>query len=107
VGREILVNWAALLALGFGLLAGLGMLRSVRWVFGTAVALMLVQVAFWTTFLAFADERASGSDWNVDLAAAFFLSLTAVVPYVAVGAVITATATAVLGQIGRSRAGKW
>jgi hypothetical protein len=79
VATEIFGNYAPLLALLLGLLAGLAMLRSARWVLGAA-ALALLQVVFWTVFLTFADARGAGSDRNLGLALAFFLSLVAVIP---------------------------
>jgi high-affinity K+ transport system ATPase subunit B len=109
VGREAFV-WSAFLALLCGLLAGLGMFRSVRRVFGVTVAFMLWQVAFWTVLLTFArpDERTADADWNTDLLVSFFLSLVAVIPYTTIGAVLSATGVALARRFGGGRrAEKW
>jgi len=108
VGREAFFAWSPFLALLCGLLAGLGTFRSVRRVFGVAVALILWQVAFWAVFLTFAGaEEWADTDWDPALVGALFLGLVAVIPYTTIGAVLGATAVALGRRFGGRRAEKW
>jgi hypothetical protein len=106
VATEFFGNYAPLLALLLGLLAGLAMRRSARWVLASAAVLALVQVVFWTVYLTFADARDADSDRNLGLALPFFLSLVAVIPYTAISAVVSASVIAVARHVGRRLAQK-
>ena len=86
--RELFL-WSPFIALGFGVIAGLGCLRSWRFVYGAVgLALLLQMIAWPVLFVLFRDPEAKLSDWQIDLGAGWVRSLLGVFPYTALGAVL-------------------
>jgi hypothetical protein len=97
VAREAFV-WAPFIALGCGVVAGLGVLHSPKRAFTLAVASMLLQLVAWKALfmIAGAERRDEPGDWNPDLYAGFFLGLVVVTPYTVIGAAIGGAAVGLL-----------
>jgi hypothetical protein len=97
--------WAPFIALGCGVLAGLGTLHSVKRAVALALALSLVQMVAWIAIL-LTERPDPPGDWNTDLWAGFLLGLIVVTPYTTIGAVASATAVGLLcPKARRTRAG--
>jgi hypothetical protein len=87
--------WAPLLALGCGVIAGLGALHSVKRALALTLASWLVQMAAWIAVLLIGGREQPG-DWNTDRWADFLLCLMVVTPYTTIGAVVGGTAARLL-----------
>ena len=88
--RELFL-WSPFIALALGVLAGLGSLRSWRFVYGAVgLALLLQMIAWPALFVLFRDPEAERSDWQIDLGVGWIRSLLGVFPYTALGAVLGA-----------------
>jgi len=85
------LTWAPFIALGCGVLAGLGILHSMKRVFALAVTLWAIQVVAWMAIfvIAGAEQRNQPGDWNADLYGGYFISLLVVTPYTVLGAVVS------------------
>jgi hypothetical protein len=97
--------WAPLIALGCGLIAGLGGLHSARRIFGLGLALMAGQVIAWMVVLMLAARLGEGhTDWNPDLWASYLLSLCVVIPDTVIGGVLSGVVVGLLQ--GKARPGR-
>ena len=107
MAREAFASWAPFLALGCGILAGLGRLHSAKRVFGLAVVLVLIQMAAWTAIFTIAEvePHEKAADWNTTLGAAFLVSLLVALPYTVIGAVLSGTAVGLLRRRARRNRG--
>jgi hypothetical protein len=100
--------WAPFLALGCGVIAGLGVLHSVKRAFALAVTLWAIQVVAWMAVfvIAGAEQRDQPGDWNADLHGGYLVSLIVITPYTTIGAVVSGIAVGLLSPKGRrNRAG--
>jgi hypothetical protein len=80
--------WPSVIAFLAGGIAGLGIFRSGGWVLGLALGLGLAQIIGWMVLPLALLAEARTEDWNTVLWANFLLSLTVVVPYTTIGALV-------------------
>lgn len=81
-------TWAWSIALGCGVIAGLGCLHSAKRAFALAGALMLVQMIVWIAIFR-------------DLCGGYFLSLIVALPFTVIGTVLSGTVVGLLRRRAR------
>jgi hypothetical protein len=92
-------SFAPFIALACGVVAGLGVLQSLKRALAIFLAVWLIQVAGWTALFMW-EPRDPHGDWNQELWASFLISLLVVTPYTVLGAVPSG---AVVGLLRRRR----
>lgn len=96
--QEAIITWAPFIALSCGIVAGLGVLHSVKRAFTLAATLVLCQTAAWMAICMIAGvaERDELGDWRQGFFLGFFISLLYALPYTALGVVTSGTAVGLI-----------
>lgn len=92
------VTWIPFIALGSGILAGLGVLHSLKRAFALAAGSILVQMIAWMVIFMIAgvDAVSKTGDWTGGFVAGFAATLFFVLPFTVIGSVISGTVAGLL-----------
>src|SRR4051812_13557575 len=83
-------SWSPYLAIGLGVLAGFGSIRSRRLVVALFASAIFVQLVGWPVIFVALELGKEGTKWQAALGAGYLLAVLVAFPYTTIGAVMAA-----------------